>query len=133
MAVVERQREYETVYILRPTASEDEREKARERVQTIVEKAGGHTLKFDDWGTRKLAYEIRDRANAEFFDRGRYQYYRFLAPSDTVAEVERNLRIVDTVLKYLTVKLADNLIADERVKEGVEMADLDVYATEEEE
>ena len=110
---VERQREYETVYILRPNATDEERTKAQER--------------FDDWGLRKLAYEIRDRGNAEYHDRGRYQYYRYVAPADTIAEIERNLRIVDAVIKYLTVKIADNLIAADRVAEGVVDEDLDVF------
>ena len=110
---VERQREYESVYIVRPNESDEDRDKTRAKVEAIITEQGGHVVRFDDWGTRKLAYEIRDRGNAEYFEQGRYQYLRYLAPTGTVAEIERNLRIIDNVLKYLTVKLADNLIPAE--------------------
>ena len=129
---VERQREYETVYIIRPGADEADKAKARERVEGIIENTGGHVMRFDDWGMRKLAYEIRDRTAATTVDRGVYQYYRFLAPSDTVAEMERNLRILDSVLKYLTVKLDEDLVPEARLAQPAEEETHDVSLTEEE-
>jgi len=131
---VERQREYETVYILRPGAGEDEGSKARERVEGVIENTGGHVLKFDDWGTRKLAYKIHDRTLGDgvSHERGQYQYYRYLAPSETVEELERNLRLFDPVLKYMTVKLAEDLVPDERLKQPTEAEDIDVLGSEEE-
>jgi len=128
---VERQREYETVYILRPGSDDESSSKARERVEGIIENSGGHVMKFDDWGLRKLAYEMRDRTEGVYHERGVYQYYRFLAPPETVAEVERNLRILDQVMKYLTVKLDEDLLADERLAQGVEDEAHDVNASEE--
>lgn len=121
-----RQREYETVYILRPTAPEAEGDKTRERVEGIIENSGGHVLKFDNWGMRRLAYQIRDRAEQTMYDRGRYVYYRYLAPSDTVAEVERNLRIIDPVIKFMTVKLEEDLLPAERLAKPTETGDIDV-------
>ena len=112
---VERQTEYETIYILRPGAAEDLKQSARERVENIVSKANGHTLKFDDWGTRRLAYRIRDAVDARHHEQGIYQYFRYLAGSDTVAEIERNLRILDPVLKFMTVKIEEGLIPEERL------------------
>ena len=129
---VERQREYETVYILRPSAGEEDGAKARERVEGVIENAGGHVLRFDDWGQRDLAYEIRDSTEGKRFDRGKYQYYRYLAPGDAVAEVERNLRLFDPVVKYLTVKLDEDLIPDERLQRPTEEEAIDVLAGEEE-
>ena len=121
-----RQREYETVYILRPNAPEEDNTKTRERVEGIIENAGGHVLKFDNWGMRKLSYAIRDKAEQEFHERGRYIYYRYLAPSETVAEVERNLRIIDPVIKFMTVKLEADLLPGERLAKPTEMGEIDV-------
>ena len=112
---VERQTEYETIYIVRPDASEEDFETTKERVEKAIEDSGGHVLKFDDWGRRTLAYEIRDKTEGRKFERGIYYYYRFLAPSGTVAEVERQLRLLDSVLKFLTVKLDDDLVPAERL------------------
>ncbi|RDV39785.1 30S ribosomal protein S6 [Lujinxingia vulgaris] len=112
---VERLREYETIYIVRPDAGEEEFARLRERVEGIIENEGGHLLKFDDWGQRKLAYEIHDKSESRRFERGNYQYYRYLVGGNTVAEIERNLQLIDSVLKFLTVKLEDDLIAEERL------------------
>jgi small subunit ribosomal protein S6 len=129
---VERQREYETVYILRPGVSPEDVTKTRERVEGVIENTGGHMLRFDDWGLRRLSYEVRDRTDASYHERGHYQYYRFLAPATTVAEIERNLRILDPVLKFLTVKLQEDLIPEERLARGVEEEVHDVLMGEEE-
>ena len=129
---VERQREYETVYILRPSAGEDIAQKTRDRVEGIIENGGGHVLRFDNWGSRRLAYEINDRIDNAQVERGTYQYYRFLGPNDLVAELERNLRILDPVLKYMTVKMADDLVAADRIKQPTELDDIDVAEQEEE-
>lgn len=130
--VAERQREYETIYILRPGADEDDAAKARERVEQVLETEGGHLLRFDDWGLRKLAYEIRDRTESTYHERGKYQYYRYMAPNVTVAEIERNLRILDPVIKYMTVKLDDNLIPTERIQAAEAQVAADAAAEEEE-
>lgn len=112
---VARQTEYETIYILRPGADEDVKSTMRERVEGIVSTADGHTIKFDDWGVRRLAYRIRDAVELKHHEQGIFQYYRYLAPSDTVAEIERNLRILDPVLKFMTVRIEEDLIPEERM------------------
>lgn len=112
---VERQREYETICIIRPDAAEEDFSTIKERVENVVEDSGGHVLKFDDWGRRTLAYEIRDETEGRKFERGVYHYYRYMAPAGTVSEVERQLKLLDPVLKFLTVKLDDDLIPEERL------------------
>lgn len=126
------QNEYELVTIVCPTATEDEVVKARSRIEGIIENDGGHVLRFDDWGMRKLAYPIRVRANNASYGTGNYTYCRFLAPPSTVAELERNLRILGQVMKYLTVKLEDDLIPEERLKVPTVAEDIDVTSEEEE-
>ena len=98
-------REYETIFILRQDVLDDERSKVLERVNSIVEKLEGHILQEDEWGKRRLAYRIRKNTH------GFYYYYRLLGYNDLILELERNLRILEPVLKFLTVKLAE---VDER-------------------
>ncbi len=112
---VERQREYETIYIVRPDIGDEEMAAIRERVESVIDNEGGHTLRFDDWGPRRLAYVIKDNTEGRKFERGHYQYYRYLVPPGTVTELERQLKLQDNVLKYLSVKLDDDLIPEERL------------------
>jgi len=114
-----RQREYETVYLLRPNLNDEQLEGARERLSDAVEEAGGHVLTFDDWGVRELAYEVHDESSGEKFENGRYQYVRYLAPAEEATVVEDELQFVEETLKYLTVKLDDDLIPEDRLDEPV--------------
>lgn len=129
---VARQREYETVYILRPNADEETVTKTKDRVEGVIANNGGHLLRFDNWGMRRLAYDVRDKTAADTVDRGVYHCYRFIAPNDLVAELERQLRITDAVIKFMTVKLDDDLIADERLAKPTDGPDVDVVESEEE-
>lgn len=117
---VDRQREYETIVIIRPDAAEDEFQEVRDRVDDVVDSEGGHMLQTDDWGRRTLAYEIKDSTEGRQFERGVYHYYRYIGPSGTVAELERNLKLLDSVLKFLTVKIDDDLIPDQRLAQPEE-------------
>lgn len=92
-------RRYELVYIVQPEATDEERAKVEERVVHICEKMHAHVLKKEDWGKRKLAYEIKK------CNKGYYSYFVFAAPSTVPAEIERNLRLLDSVLRYLTICL----------------------------
>lgn len=91
--------EYETIYVVKPELPEDALVALNDKVNTIVEKNQGIMLTVDDWGKRKLAYPIQKNS------KGHYIYINYLAPSDLVAELERNLRIEDNLLRFLTVKL----------------------------
>ncbi len=115
---VERQREYETIYIVRPDASEEDFETIAERVEKVIEDEGGHLLTKDDWGRRQLAYEIKDKTEGRMFEQGVYHYYRYMVPPGTVEEVERHLRLLDPVLKFLSVKIDDDLIPEERLAQS---------------
>src|SRR5690625_5091332 len=97
--VVERQREYETIYIVRPDVGDAGFAAARERVEGIIDNEGGHLLRFDDWGERRLAYEIKDSSEGRRFERGHYHYYRYLVPAGVVGELERQLSLMDSILK----------------------------------
>ena len=92
-------RRYELVYIVQPDATDEERDRIEERVEGVCEKMQAHVLKKEDWGKRKLAYEIRKCS------KGYYVYFVLAATPDVPAEIERNLRQIDSVLRYLTIIL----------------------------
>ena len=91
-----RMREYETIYILRPDASTDVIGQVNQKIRGIIETGGGRLLKVDNWGKRKLAYEFKKEL------KGIYLYWQYLGSSGLVQELERNLRMLDSVVRYYT-------------------------------
>jgi small subunit ribosomal protein S6 len=87
-------REYEVIYVLAPNADNTEAERINAKVNEVVGNFGGKLLKLDNWGRRKLAYPIKRNS------RGIFVYVKFAAKPGVVAEIERNLRIADSVLRY---------------------------------
>ncbi len=104
-------REYETVYILRPNTANDAVAEVNTKVKGIIEGLGGKVLKVDNWGKRRLAYEVSKER------KGIYLYWRYLAKAGVVEETERNLRMLDNVIRYMTVKVDENIVADARPTE----------------
>ncbi|MEY4583076.1 MAG: hypothetical protein RL701_7779 [Pseudomonadota bacterium] len=92
-----RLREYETIYILESTIDPDEADRVATRLKEIITARTGHLLKIDNWGKRKLAYPIRKSS------RGVFVFLKYLGFEDLVAEIERNLRLLDAVVRYQTV------------------------------
>lgn len=90
---------YETIFIVNPNISDDDVNKTSEKMQEIVVREGGQILKVENWGKKKLAYEVKKQK------KGTYVYFLFEAGPTLVAELERNLRLADPVLKFMTVKL----------------------------
>jgi small subunit ribosomal protein S6 len=92
-------REYETIYIVRPNMSNEGVAEVNERVRNIIENMGGKIIKVDNWGKRRLAYEVKKER------KGIYLYWLYLATRGVVEEIERNMRMLDSVIRYLTVKV----------------------------
>jgi small subunit ribosomal protein S6 len=92
-----RLREYETIYILEPNIDPDEADRVATRLKDIIAARSGKLLKIDNWGKRKLAYPIRKSS------RGVFVFLKYLGFEDLVAEIERNLRLLDAVVRYQTV------------------------------
>jgi small subunit ribosomal protein S6 len=90
-------RRYESIIILDPDLSEDQRSPVLERVKESIRLEGGILALFDDWGLKKLAYEIKKK------ERGYYVRFDFCGTVALVDEIERFYRIDDRVLKYMTV------------------------------
>lgn len=92
-------RRYETIAIINPDLSEEDRSSLLERIKDIITQQEGVLIDEDLWGNRKLAYEIRKKP------RGYYARYDYCGMGPLVDELERSFRIDDRVLKYLTVQL----------------------------
>jgi len=108
-------REYESIIILRPDVEETVENSVRDRIEGILNERGGHLLVWDSWGRRKLAYTVRDRSAQKKHTKGTYHYIQYLGGADLVTELTRNFRLMEPVLKFLTVKLADDVELEARL------------------
>ena len=108
-------RRYETIIITDPDLSPEQRDPVLQRVTDVINQGDGYLALTDEWGTRKLAYEIKKR------DRGYYIRFDFCGTGATVNEIERFFRIDDRVLKYMTV-LLDKAADIEKIKEEITAA-----------
>ena len=104
-------REYETVYVLRPNTANDGVSEVNTKVKSVIEGMGGKILKIDNWGKRRLAYEVAKER------KGIYLYWRYLATAGVVEETERNLRMLDNVIRFLTIRVDENVDSEARPTE----------------
>jgi small subunit ribosomal protein S6 len=104
-------REYETVLIVRPRAARTDISTLVARVQQVLAERAARLLRVENWGIRVLAYSIKRES------KGIYMYFRYIGGSDVVAELERNLRILDLVLRYHTVRVDEDVDPDARPSE----------------
>lgn len=128
---VKRASDYETVFIVRPDIDADTSEKIISRAVAAIEQTGGRLTRVESWGRRRLAYPIAKQR------KGFYLYLRYLGQIGTVAELERNLRMMDTVIRHMSVLLAKDVdeaavtVDPEEVKvRRIEVADAEDEAEE---
>ena len=98
------------MFIVNPNTPEDEVDKINTQIESVITSGGGQIQKIEKMGKRKLAYEI-DK-NRE----GQYVLFVAGANGDIVREVERRLRVMDTVIKYITVRTDDEARRLEKLK-----------------
>ena len=108
-------RSYETVFIVNAELSEEQRQPLFDKLKGLVSEDQGMLVKFDEWGHKRLAYEIKKHT------RGYYVLMEFCGDGALVKEIERNMRLDDRVLKYMTV-LKDKAVDVEAVKADIEAA-----------
>ncbi|MDP6373122.1 MAG: 30S ribosomal protein S6 [Vicinamibacterales bacterium] len=96
-------RQYELVYIVAPSATEEAVAELHTQVEAIVERFGGTLDKTENWGRRKLAYEI-NRAKE-----GTYVLELLSGSGEMMSELERRLRVADNVLRHLVVRVDEEL------------------------
>lgn len=109
-------REYETIYAMKPDLGDDVVDKFKERIRALVNREGGKVIKFAIWGKKKTHYEIAKATRAI------YTHVHYLGPSKIVAELERNLRMFDDVVRYQTVKIAEETDANRPVEQDIKLA-----------
>ena len=97
---------YETTFITRAELSDDALKALNERLHGVVGAYKGTLVITEDWGKRKLAYPIEKEA------RGNYTYLVYTGTGDIVHEMERNLRLNEHVLRFLTVNLEKEFDSD---------------------
>lgn len=98
--------EYEIVFIIRPDLDDAEVEATAVKLEESVAELGGEVLHRDDWGKRKLAYAIQK------YTRGHYVLLDVLLGPDSVAEVERRMRLDDRLIRFGVFKQADDVDAE---------------------
>lgn len=96
-------REYDTTFIVQPEISEEARENLIARLKALLERAGAVPLEVEDMGKRKLAYEIKH------FQKGHYLSLFYADTGKAVAELERALRLDESILRFLTVRRSDDI------------------------
>jgi small subunit ribosomal protein S6 len=94
---------YESIFIINANLTDEETANVIKKMQDVVVNQKGEMLKFEDWGKKKLAYEINKNK------RGHYAFFQFTAGPTVVKELERNYKLTDSVIKFLTVKLGKEL------------------------
>ena len=100
-------RKYETLFIVKPDLDESAMKAVKDRVTGIVTENDGIEICYQDWGKKRLAYPIHKHS------KGVYMYYRYLGLGHAVNELERHMKVMDNVLRYMTVKLEDRVDSEE--------------------
>ena len=96
-------REYELVYIVAPTATDEDVEALQSQVAELAKEFGGTVGNIDIWGRRKLAYQIGP------FSEGIYVVQLLDGPGEMIGELGRRLRVRDQVLRHLIVRVDEDL------------------------
>ena len=94
---------YELIFIVRPDTTEEEVEKLISQMEGVVSHAGGKMEKVDRLGRRKLAYRVERQRE------GHYVLFVLEGLGETIHELERRLRVTDAVIKYMTVRVDEDL------------------------
>ena len=89
---------YELAVVVSAKIEDDARAEVIEKVKNLVTRFGGNVTDVDEWGKRRLAYEIQKMKE------GFYYVVQFDAPTSAPAEIESRIRIMDNVMRYLVVK-----------------------------
>lgn len=92
---------YELLFFVAPTISDEDRVAVMKRIETTIAEGAGKVDNVDEWGKRKLAYEINGLTD------GDYTLVNFHADPQNVAEIDRVLRINDAVVRHMIVKRED--------------------------
>ncbi len=93
---------YETLFVIKPTLTEEEIAAQIAKIKDVLAKEGAELVATNEMGMRKLAYQV------EKHNRGYYTVLFYKAAGSTIEELERNLKINEDIIKFLTVKYTKN-------------------------
>ena len=103
-------RQYELVYIVTPEASEQDVADLHTQIEQIIERFKGTLDKTENWGRRRLAYEIGKHRE------GTYVVETITGSGELMKEIDRRLRVIDTVIRHMTVRIDDDIRVAERLR-----------------
>src|SRR5262245_39279880 len=103
-------RNYEIMFIVNPSVAEEEIDKIDTQIEGVVTSGGGAIEKIEKMGKRRLAYEIDKHRE------GHYVLLVIAANGDIVKECERRLRVMDAVIKYITVRTDEEFRRFEKIR-----------------
>jgi small subunit ribosomal protein S6 len=95
-------RRYETLVLIHPEQGEPGSKELGNRIRTLIEEQGGNVSQVQEWGLRDLAYLVEKQRRAF------YVLFEYRASSAGLAEIERNLKLMDAVLRFISVRQAEN-------------------------
>lgn len=101
MAEVIYYREYETVFIIRPDLEDAAVDTIIDRIKGVIKDREGILTKIENWGVRQMAYEVKKNTS------GRYGLIQYGGLPKVVAEIERTFKMLEPVLKFMTIRLRD--------------------------
>jgi len=104
-------REYEFTYISRADLPESDRAVHFKKYEDLLLEGGGEILKKDEWGVKRLSYPIKKHF------RGHYMHYDYIGLPESLGEVERLMKIDENVLRFMAVRLGENVDAEARKAE----------------
>ena len=96
---------YESIFIMDPDLEEAQAQATIEKVKGIITQNNGEIVKVEDWGKRKLAYDVKKKP------RGHYILTTFSGSPALLSELHRNFRVMDAVIKFQSVRLDERLEA----------------------
>ena len=105
-------RVYEVMFIISPNTEESDVEALITQLSDVVTNQGGHVAKVDRMGRRRLAYPIQK------FTEGNYAVFTVEGTGSEIAELERRMRVTDAVIRYITVRIDEELKRAEKFRAG---------------
>ncbi|MEW6676189.1 MAG: 30S ribosomal protein S6 [Nitrospirota bacterium] len=91
---------YENIVILNASLTDEEIESSIAKIKDLITNSGGEVLKIDNWGRKKLAYEIKKQK------KGFYVLLIYKTPTSTIKRLEEFYKVFDHVIKYMVIKLS---------------------------
>ena len=89
---------YESIFIVRPALSDEDTDRIISKMKGVLEKSGATLEKTENWGKKRLAYEIKRER------KGTFVYFQFNSEGSAIHELERSYRLEDSVIKFITIK-----------------------------